>query len=118
MQNAVFWTVLTDLGDIGGELLEQFEGSSYDDDSKSEIDCMADFFNHLKRELETKQQLYNKQVHLQHQMQKDGYNIVTCGNCGTLNIHTTNNGEFHEYNIDCHGCGTTISKSDCSDYFI
>ena len=41
----------------GGELLAEFEGSSYDVDSKSEIDCMVDFFNHKKRELKNKEKV-------------------------------------------------------------
>ena len=100
-----------------GELLTEFEGSRFDEDSDSEYNCITKFLIIKKKKLENKQRLYSKQVYLQKQMQKDGYNIVTCGNCGALNIHTTNNEDFHENNIDCYGCGTTISKSDCSDYF-
>ena len=50
-------------------------------------------------------------------MQKDGYNIVSCGNCGTLIIHEIDDETFSTPNLDCHGCGITISKSDCSDYY-
>ena len=101
----------------GGELLDQFEGSFYDSDSKSEIDCMADFFNHLKRELKFKEGLWNRQIELQENMQRSGFNIVTCGNCDTLIIHETDSINGTKENLNCHGCGNTIAKSDCTDYY-
>ena len=101
----------------GGELLAEFEGSSYDVDSKSEIDCMVDFFNHKKRELKNKEKLWDRQIELQENMQIRGFNIVTCGNCDTLIIHKTDSIYGTKEHLNCHGCGTTIAKSDCSDYY-
>lgn len=57
--------------------------------------------------------LWKKQIQLQEKMQLKGLNIVTCGSCDTLIIHECND----KADIKCHGCGITIAKSDCPDYF-
>jgi hypothetical protein len=49
-----------------------------------------------------------EQIKLQHELQNLGYNIVTCGNCGSVLIHRTNVTE-----IECY-CGTH-DISDCPD---
>ena len=46
-------------------------------------------------------------------MQTKGFNLVTCGHCSTLIIHRCDDND----NIDCHGCGQEMAKSDCPDYF-
>jgi formylmethanofuran dehydrogenase subunit E len=50
------------------------------------------------------------QIELQHEIQKAGFNIVTCGNCGSIVLHRTN-----ETIIKCF-CGD-MDASDCPDYW-
>lgn len=62
--------------------------------------------------MKTKQQIAEHQIELQLKMQSAGFNLVTCGNCGTLLIHETSDKET----IDCF-CGRAMSLSDCPDYW-
>jgi ribosomal protein S27E len=53
------------------------------------------------------------QIILQEKMQSlANVNLVTCGNCGSILLHETN-----EEQIDCFACGNMISQSDCPDYW-
>lgn len=51
------------------------------------------------------------QIKLQEQIQKAGFNIVTCGNCGETLIH--NRGDE---TIKCF-CGNEMSLTDCPDLY-
>lgn len=62
--------------------------------------------------MKTKKQIAIEQINLQHAMQFAGFNLVTCGNCGALLIHKTND----EKHIDCF-CGRKMELSDCPDYW-
>lgn len=61
--------------------------------------------------METKRDIVLEQIDLQEQMQVAGFNVVECGNCGSILIHKTDD----EETIDCY-CGT-MDKSDCPDYY-
>ncbi len=54
----------------------------------------------------------DKQVDLQEQMQAKGLNLVTCGYCGTVNLHETK-----VEDIECWGCGFTSEPCNFPDYF-
>ena len=58
--------------------------------------------------MKTKRQIAEGQVRLQEQMQSDGFNIVTCGHCGTVLLH-----RIGEETIECF-CGE-MDLSDCPD---
>lgn len=51
------------------------------------------------------------QITLQNELQKLGFNVVTCGNCGSVLIHKTS-----ENTIDCI-CGEEMEICDCPDYW-
>ena len=59
------------------------------------------------------EKLIKEQIDVFFQIQNSGFNIVTCGNCGTVLLHKINN----EEHIDCFGCHTKMAKSDCPDYW-
>lgn len=54
----------------------------------------------------------NNQIHLIQEMQVSGFNVVTCGHCGTVNIHRMN-----EEDIQCWWCQFTGEPCDFPDYF-
>lgn len=58
--------------------------------------------------LKTKREIAEEQIHLQEEMQSKGFNIVTCGHCGTVLLHRTG-----EETIQCF-CGE-MALSDCPD---
>lgn len=58
--------------------------------------------------MKTKRQIAEGQIRLQEQMQSEGFNIVTCGNCGSVLLHKTG-----EETIECF-CGE-MALSDCPD---
>ena len=39
--------------------------------------------------MKTKQKIAEKQVRIQEEMQSAGFNVVTCGHCGTVLLHRT-----------------------------
>ena len=51
------------------------------------------------------------QIRLQKEIQKVGFNIVTCGNCGSILLH-----EIGDESIECF-CGKEMNLSDCPDYW-
>lgn len=59
----------------------------------------------------TKQKIAENQIRLQREIQNAGYNIVTCGNCGSILLH-----ELSDDKIDCF-CGRNMDLSDCPDYW-
>lgn len=61
--------------------------------------------------MKTKRQVVEKQIKLQEQLQNAGYNIVTCGNCGTVLIHELGKGK-----VNCF-CGQKMDLSDCPDLY-
>lgn len=58
----------------------------------------------------TKKELAENQIRIQEDMQRAGFNVVTCGNCGTVLLHRTKTD-----NIECF-CGT-MALSDCPDLY-
>ena len=62
--------------------------------------------------MKTKQQIAEQQIKLQSKMQSAGFNLVNCGNCGTLLIHEIGD----DKTIDCF-CGSEMNLSDCPDYW-
>lgn len=57
------------------------------------------------------QEVVLNQIHLQHELQKVGFNIVECGNCGSVLIHKT-----VDKTIQCF-CGKEMNLSDCPDLY-
>ena len=61
--------------------------------------------------MKTKRDLAIEQIRLQEEIQSAGFNIVTCGSCGSILLHRLDD----EDNIECF-CGEQ-AKSDCPDYW-
>ena len=61
--------------------------------------------------MKTKQQIVLKQIKLQEKIQLAGFNIIECGNCGTVLLH-----ECGDEEIDCF-CGHTMDLSSCPDLY-
>lgn len=61
--------------------------------------------------MKTKRQVVERQIELQEKIQSTGFNIVECGNCGTVLLH-----ELGEESLDCF-CGHTMALSDCPDLY-
>lgn len=61
--------------------------------------------------MKTKRDLAIEQIYLQEQMQNNGVNLVTCGNCGSLLLH-----KLGRESIECF-CGREMDLSDCPDYW-
>jgi hypothetical protein len=61
--------------------------------------------------MKTKRDLAIEQITLQEKIQNAGYNIVTCGSCGSVLLH-----ELESETIECL-CGKEMSLSDCPDYW-
>lgn len=59
--------------------------------------------------MKTKEELALRQIEIQENMQKVGFNIVTCGSCGAVLLHET-----AEETIECF-CGKEMDLSDCPD---
>jgi ribosomal protein S27E len=62
--------------------------------------------------MKTKKQKILKQIELQEKIQQAGFNIVNCGNCGSVVLHECN----EEDDIDCLYCDEILAKSDCPDF--
>lgn len=63
--------------------------------------------------MRTKKEIVKEQVQIQHEMQMAGFNVITCGHCGSILLHRTPKEPFE---IDCL-CGRTMDLSDCPDYW-
>lgn len=61
--------------------------------------------------MKTKKEITEEQIKIQEEMQSAGFNLVTCGNCGSVLLHRLDDKD----NIDCF-CGE-MPKSDCPDYW-
>ena len=58
-------------------------------------------------------ELLRGQAKIQREMQQEGFNVVTCGNCGTVLLHKADETGA----IECHNCLKTMDLSDCSDLY-
>lgn len=63
--------------------------------------------------MKTKRQIAEDQIRIQEAMQSAGFNLVTCGNCGSILLHEI---EVEDDSIDCF-CGREMATSDCPDYW-
>lgn len=61
--------------------------------------------------MKTKRQIAENQILLQEKIQSAGFNIVECGNCGTVLLHECGN-----EHIECF-CGNEMALSDCPDLY-
>lgn len=72
--------------------------------------------------MKTKRELAENQIRIQEAMQNAGFNVVNCGNCGTVLLQDLEVIEFDENNnclnntIQCF-CGQEMDLSDCPDYW-
>lgn len=60
--------------------------------------------------MKTNRQIVEHQIKIQEKIQSAGFNIVECGNCGTVLLH-----EVGDEKIECF-CDT-MDLSDCPDLF-
>ena len=67
----------------------------------------------------TRKELVLQQIEIFNEIQNAGFNIVNCGNCGTLLLHRTVPIEKpnEEHEIECFGCRQVQDHSDCPDYW-
>ncbi len=56
--------------------------------------------------------LEKKQIEIFKDLQREGYNIVTCGDCGTVLLHRTNSDDDK---IECFECNNVMDLCDCPD---
>ena len=61
--------------------------------------------------MKTKREIVENQIRIQERMQSAGFNVVTCGNCGSILLHET-----EDETIECF-CGHEMDLSDCPDYW-
>lgn len=61
--------------------------------------------------MKTSKEIVLRQIELQEKIQSIGFNVVECGNCGTVLLH-----ERGDEEIDCF-CGHTMDLSDCPDLY-
>lgn len=61
--------------------------------------------------MKTKQQIVLKQIELQEEIQSAGFNIVECGNCGSVLLHRVG-----KEKVNCF-CGKKMALSDCPDLY-
>lgn len=61
--------------------------------------------------MKTNREIVENQIDLQEKIQSVGFNIIECGNCGTVLLH-----ECSDEEIDCF-CGHTMALSDCPDLY-
>ena len=64
-----------------------------------------------------KRKLVEEQIDIFFEIQAAGFNIVTCGNCGTVLLHRTVSIEAEDEGIQCFGCMEKMDHSDCPDYW-
>lgn len=62
--------------------------------------------------MKSKSERFQEQIDLQTKIQSCGYNIVNCGNCGSIVLHEINEIDT----IECPYCDRLMAKSDCPDY--
>ena len=62
---------------------------------------------------EEKRNLIVQQIEFQNKIQRLGFNLVNCGNCGGIFFHKCDDND----NIKCPYCYIEMAKSDCPDYF-
>jgi len=60
--------------------------------------------------IELTERLLKEQLEYQEDIQHSGYNIVTCGHCGSILIH-----KMKVKNIHCFSCLRNMDTSDCPD---
>ena len=61
--------------------------------------------------MKTNREIVEHQIYLQEKIQSAGFNVGTCGNCGTVLLH-----ELGDEKTDCF-CGNKMDLSDCPDLF-
>jgi predicted nucleic-acid-binding Zn-ribbon protein len=59
-----------------------------------------------------KRKLVEEQIDIFFEIQAAGFNIVTCGNCGTVLLHRM---KTEDEGIQCFGCMEEMDYSDCPD---
>ena len=70
--------------------------------------------------MKTKREIAENQIRIQEKMQSVGFNVVTCGNCGSILLH-----EIEDETIEClcvhlnfssHWCFTSNAKNKKGRY--
>jgi len=52
------------------------------------------------------------QYELLQEIQAKGYNVVTCGHCGTVILHRVD-----DEDIECYDCNEVLNSEACPDLF-
>ena len=84
----------------------------YGEDNSEYLSEAEVHLSELTLKIKTKEEVTKEQIDLQNQIQQEGFNIVSCGNCGTVLIHKTD-----KESIDCI-CGEEMDLWDCPDLWI
>ena len=65
----------------------------------------------------TKRELVIEQLNLMNKIvQEANVNIVTCGHCGSVNLHEIKPMEQEQF-ITCYDCKSELELCDCPDFF-
>jgi peptide subunit release factor 1 (eRF1) len=65
----------------------------------------------------TKRELVIEQLNFMNKIvQEANVNIVTCGNCGSVNLHEIKPMEQKQF-ITCYDCTSEMELCDCPDFF-
>lgn len=62
--------------------------------------------------MKTREEKILNQIELQEKIQSAGFNIVNCGNCGSVFLHELDG----EETLDCPYCDTISDHCDCPDF--
>ena len=65
----------------------------------------------MENTIKTKREIAENQIKIQSKIQSAGFNIVTCGSCGSVLLH-----ELGDEKIHCF-CGQEMDLSDCPDFW-
>ena len=97
----------------GKTLYNAFLESKFNDDTKGEYECVSDFLDNYKIVNSPQQKGFDRNMVIQREIQNSGFNIVTCPDCGSVNLHYMN-----ATRLTCGSCGFTSSHmSDFPDLF-
>ena len=58
-----------------------------------------------------------EQLKILERIQDAGFNVVTCGNCGSVNLVDLEKLEKDNHLITCYDCNKTLDNADMPDLF-
>ena len=91
------------------EEFRKFTFSKYNVDTKSELDCIDDYFHNRV----TPKKMLIRQLELLNDIKNHlNINVVTCGSCGQVLFHMRG-----DETVCCPSCEEEFALSDCPDIF-